>query len=222
MKNSFTTKQSKMAANKISAWALFQSQFGGLFIVFGLIFGGMISTTQAANIIVVKGEVDTLDSGIVAQDLEVIVTNPTRNKSQKALITGSFFQCTFLDFAASVAEVGDLIQVVAKQPSGVVVAREEYVLSQADIAAAVAEINCSLSTFVTHVLPKNGQPPVPNSIYMELGFSQSMDPGSMEASVLQVTDLTGGVSFPVKLKDALEAVRHWFNWTGTVTIPCFY
>ena len=100
------------------------------------------------HILVVKCIVKSMDPGIVVQDLQVEVTNTTRNKSRQYLSEiderGTFFQVTLIDFARFVAEEGDTFRVVAKLASGEVVAQISYVLTGSDILTSVAEINITV------------------------------------------------------------------------------
>jgi len=112
------------------------------FIFCSLIFGlGFTVPNYAANIIVVKGEIKSLDATITAQDLQIIIANKEHKISQQGLIDGQFYQATFLDFTRSIAEVGDTFEVVAKLKSGEIVGNISRKLTDGDIAAAVAEIN---------------------------------------------------------------------------------
>ncbi|MDP6751643.1 MAG: hypothetical protein QGH37_32415, partial [Candidatus Poribacteria bacterium] len=106
------------------------------FIFCSLIFGlGFTVPNYAANIIVVKGEIKSLDATITAQDLQIIIANREHKISQQGLIDGQFYQATFLDFTRSIAEVGDTFEVVAKLKSGEIVGNISRKLTDGDIAA---------------------------------------------------------------------------------------
>merc|ERR1711964_927794 len=81
---------------------------------------------------------------------------------------------------------------------------------------------------VVSVIPAPGADNVPTGIYLELGFSQSMNPASVLASRLTITDVTGGddvpsahdanYSFDIQIGAAKDQGLVKLDWNSDYTI----
>merc|ERR1712096_590297 len=80
---------------------------------------------------------------------------------------------------------------------------------------------------VVSVTPAPGAPNVPTRLYLELGFSQPMNPASVEASTLRITDVDGGdesadYNFSIQIGAATDPADPnrlaTLNWNNEKTI----